>query len=112
MSGSPMDLIFSTNAGGKVVSMPKIIPIFFTSTPPLGNTYPAFARPPLLLENPKDTRWERFDQSFFILAKKGGFVSDIPRRFSTCGLHQVKRHLSPRDTPAGYELNKFFLCPK
>jgi hypothetical protein len=33
MSGPPRELIFSTNAGGKVVSMPKMIPTFFTAAP-------------------------------------------------------------------------------
>jgi hypothetical protein len=33
MSGSFIALILFTNAGGKVVSMPKMIPTFFTATP-------------------------------------------------------------------------------
>ena len=70
MSGSPMELILSTNAGGKVVSMPKMIPIFFTAAPSSGNTCPAFARLPVLLEIPKNKRWERFAQPFFILSEK------------------------------------------
>jgi hypothetical protein len=33
MPGTFMELIFSTSAGGKVCSMPKRTPIFFTATP-------------------------------------------------------------------------------
>jgi hypothetical protein len=33
MSGSFIELILLTNAGGKVVSMPKMTPTFFTAAP-------------------------------------------------------------------------------
>jgi hypothetical protein len=36
-----MELIFSTSAGGKVVSMPKMIPIFFTMTPSSATLVPS-----------------------------------------------------------------------
>jgi len=52
--------------------MPKMIPIFFTTTPLSGNTNPAFARLPLLSEMPKDARRERFHHPFFILSEKCG----------------------------------------
>src|SRR5271157_267153 len=72
-----MELIFSTNAGGKVVSMPKMIPIFFTNTPSSGNTNPAFARLPSLLEIPTIRVGSNY-QPLYILTKKRRFVSERP----------------------------------
>src|SRR5271157_5791978 len=103
MPGSPIELTFSIKAGGKVVSMPKMIPIFFTNTPSLGNTNPAVARLPLLLENPKTGAGSAAIKSFFILCEKGGFVSGRA--------HPAKRYGAARYLRAGYNPHKIFLYP-
>src|SRR5271165_7144213 len=90
-----MELIFSTKAGGNVVSMPKMIPIFFTHTPSMGNTPPAYARLPFLLETPRTKAGSSCDQSLFILSES----TAVCKRGS-------------RDCCSGYWPHKIFLYAK